>query len=188
MRGIRSTYYSGLAAILLLASSPAIAGMSLTTGVMALTNSTKQGGQGARGSTILTESQLMYMGSFWGLGGYFEYDRHGKNQVDTAAGPKLELGFYPLFIEGGYAAFLQRAYTDRSIANQRGSGFFGGAGMRFYIAGKGANAKGAAKSGLYVQFKYRYRTQQIKKQDGVALDERLTQVDGYPLFGLGFEL
>ncbi len=49
----------------------ALAGEGFLTSlsVMALTNSTKQGGQGSSNSTILTETELTYHGSFWGVGG-----------------------------------------------------------------------------------------------------------------------
>lgn len=157
--------------------TPAFAGEGFlaSVSVMALTNSTEQGGAGSSGSTILTETEVTYHGSFWGAGAYFQYDRQGKPETDTAAGPKLELYFDPFYVEAGYAAFMQRAFTDRSIANQRGKGHQLGLGLRSVLPG----------SSLFFQFSYKYRTQTVEKQDDEALDEPLTQVDGYPLFGVG---
>lgn len=163
----------------LLASGPASAGEGFLTSVsvMALTNSTKQGGQGSSGSTILTETELTYHGSFWGVGGYFQYDRQGKPEVDTAAGPKVELYADPFYLEFGYAAFMQRAFNDRSVASQRGKGSQLGVGLRSPLPG----------SSFFFQFSYKYRTQVVEKQDDQAMDEPLTQVDGYPLFGVGMQ-
>jgi hypothetical protein len=150
-------------------------GFLTSVSVMALTNSTKQGGQGASCSTVLTETELTYHGTFWGVGAYFQYDRQGKPEVDTAAGPKFELYMDPFYVDFGYAVFMQRAFDDRSIANQRGKGHQLGLGLRSTLPG----------SSLFFQFSYKYRTQTVTEQDGEAMDEPLTQVDGYPLFGVG---
>lgn len=163
--------------LVLLPSGVALAGEGFLTSlsVMALTNSTTQGGQGSSGSTVLTETELTYHGSFWGVGAYFQYDRQGKPEVDTAAGPKLELYTDPFYLELGYAFFMQRAFDDRSIANQRGKGHQLGLGLRSALPG----------SSLFFQFSYKYRTQIVATQDDEQMDEPLTQVDGYPLFGVG---
>ena len=162
-------------------------GFSLAASAMGFSNSTKQGGQGAQGSTVLTESQLMYQGGWWGLGAFYQFDIQGANEKDVAAGPKLELYWDPFYVEGGYAVLMERAFTDRSIAKQSGSGYFVGAGARFNLGAAGASgANGAAPGGFFMQFSHKHRVQTIKKQDSSKLTEAIVQTDDYPLFGLGY--
>jgi hypothetical protein len=170
--------------ILLIAPVQAFAGEGLfvAAGVMALTNSTEQGGQGSAGSTILTETEMTYHGSYWGMGGYFQFDKQGSNQTDTGAGIKGELHADPFYFEFGYTFFMQRAFTDRSIANQRGNGMLLGVGTRFPVG-----AGSTYQSGTFLQFSYKYRTQQINDQDGEKLDEPIKQTDAYPMFGIGYD-
>lgn len=158
-------------------------GMHLALGAMALTNSTSQGGQGPSGSTILTQTELTYHGEWWGAGTFFQYDRQGSNQTDTALGPKLELHHGPFYLEGGYALLMQRAFTDRSIAKQTGSAWVLGMGVRFMLSATPGGTGGGP--GFFLQFTYKYRIQSIKKQDEAELSEPITQKDGYPLFGIG---
>lgn len=154
-------------------------GLSLSTGLMALTNSTKQGGNGSQGSTLLTESNFMWQDGWYGAGGFFQYDKQGTSEVDTAAGPRLELIYDPFFFAFEYSLMMTRAFTDRAVAQQKGSGFSFEAGARFGVNGGNDNA------GLFLFGAYNYRVQTVSKQDGVALDDKITQIDGYPLFGLG---
>lgn len=160
--------------------------ISFATGMMALTNSTKQGGQGAEGSTLLTQTDFNYHGSWWGAGLFFQYDKQGKNEIDTAYGPRLEATLNPFYIELAYAMAMNRSFTDRAIAEQQGKGYTLGLGARFPL---GASAGGASTeggvSGWFMQFSYKQRIQTVVKQDGKKLDEPITQTDGYPLFGIG---
>src|SRR5262245_31966625 len=88
-----------------LTATPALArtGFSLSTGVMALTNSTKQGGNGSQGSTFLTDTNAMWHDGWYSAGLFFQYDKQGASEVDTAAGPRLELMLDPFFIGLEYA-------------------------------------------------------------------------------------
>ncbi len=151
---------------------------------MAMTNSTKQGGQGPEGSTLLTQSEVNYHFDWTGLGLFFQYDKQGSNETDTAFGPKIELHTGPFYLEGGYALSVKRAYTDRTIEAQTGSGWILGLGTRFMLGG-GPGSTGSG-GGIFLQFSYKYRIQSIREQDGVKLSEPITQKDGYPLFGIGF--
>ncbi len=171
----------GLSMALASSASAGEQGLHLAMGVMALTNSTEQGGQGPKGSTILTQTELVYHGPWWGLGGYFQYDMQGSNEKDTAVGPKGELHFGPFYFQGGYSLLMQKAFTDRSIAKQTGKGWVFGVGARFKL---GASS-GSTASGPFLQFTYVYRIQNVEKQDGVVLSEPISQKDGYPLFGIG---
>ncbi len=156
-------------------------GFHASAAAMVLTSSTKQGGQGPEGSTILTHSELMYSKSWWGFGIYFQYDKHGDSETDTGIGPKLELAYQPFYFELGYTFNVARSFTDRSIANQTGDGMLLGVGVRFALASGGGKT-----GGMYFQASYKYRTQKLGKQDGVSLDEPIEQTDGYPVFGLGY--
>lgn len=156
-------------------------GMHLAVGMMAFMNSTSQGGQGTEGSTVLTQSELFYHGPWWGIGTFFQYDKQGSNETDTAFGPKLELHAGPFYVEGGYAPLMQRAFTDRSIEKQTGNAWLLGVGTRFMLGTTG----GAGKGGIFLQFSYKYRIQNIIKQDNVPISEKIIQKDGYPLFGIG---
>ena len=169
--------YVVILSLSLLAASPVYAmdGFSVAAGVMALTNSSKQGGQGSAGSTILTQTDATYHMDWWGAGLYVQYDKQGGNETDFAAGPELELTYDPFYLELGYAVVMKRAFTDRAIAEQTGTGMTVGLGARFPLDG----------GPMFLQFSYNYRQESVTKQDGKALDEQVTQIDGYPLFGLG---
>jgi hypothetical protein len=106
---------------------------------------------------------------------YGQYDRQGDSETDLAVGPRLELTWDPFYFELGYAALMHRSFVDRSVAEQTGNGFLLGVGTRFALGTGGA----------FMQFSYKYRTQTVTKQDDAGLDEPITQVDGYPLFGVG---
>lgn len=174
----------------MLVTTPALARVSFSTGIMALTNDTKQGGQGAGGSTVLTQTDFTYHGSWWGAGLYFQYDKQGTAEVDIAAGPRFEATWNPFFVEYGYAIKMNRSFTDRAIKEQEGKGYTLGVGARFPLgASAGGGAGGAMEggvSGTFLQFSYKFRTQQITTQDGDKLDEPITQTDGYPMFSIGF--
>lgn len=174
--------------VLLMLSSPAAAGeISFATGVMALSNSTTQGGQGAEGSTFLTQTDLTYTGTWWGAGLFFQYDRQGESEIDTASGPRFEVFFHPFYLEYAYAVQMNRSFTDRAIAEQEGNSGTLGLGARFSLSGSSGGSGGSNPlKGFFLQFSYKIRTQVIKEQDGKALDEPITQKDTYPLFGLGF--
>jgi hypothetical protein len=174
------------------ASSSALAQSAPATGVvgtrvslmaMALTSSTKQGGNGPQGSTFLTHSEVQYNWNLVGLGLYFQYDRHGEAETDTGFGPKIEFDFEPFYLEIGYTLKVTRAYTDRSIAQQTGTGTLFGVGVRFSLAGQGTPGGG----GLFFQASYKYRSQTLKQQDGVDLSEPIEQTDGYPVLGIGYK-
>ncbi len=146
----------------------------LSTGVMVLASSTSQGGQGPQGSTVLTHSEYMYNFGWWNFGMFYQYDKQGTVQQDTAFGPKLDVQFGPLFLEVGYMAIMYRSYTDRSVADETGDGYFAGAGVRFRLS-----------KNWFFQGSYKYRVQNIKEQDGLKLSENIEQIDGYPLAGVG---
>jgi hypothetical protein len=153
-------------------------GLSSALGLMAMTNSTKQGGQGTSGSTILTQFDASWHWGYFATGIYTQYDKQGNSQTDFALGPRLELTFEPFYLELCYAAMLERNFIDRAIETQTGSGYQIGIGTRFSL--------GESSSPWFLQSSYRYRVQNVKKQDGVKLEEPITQTDGYPLFGIGF--
>jgi hypothetical protein len=154
-------------------------GLSLDVSAMALTNATKQGGRGAEGSTVLTQSDFDWHDGWYAAGVFVQYDKQGSAETDIAAGPRLEATFDPFFVELGYAVSMTRSFTDRAIADQKGKAYVLGLGARFGIAGGNDN------DGPFLQFSYKYRVQTISSQDGKALDQSVTQTDGYPLFGLG---
>src|SRR6478672_9125813 len=115
----------------LLLSAPVSAGVSATLGIMALSNSTKQGGQGTEGSTFLSQTNFTWHGSWWGAGLFAQRDSQGKSEVDTAYGPRLELTWNPFYLEYGYAISLNRSFTDRAIAEQEGTASMLTVGTRF---------------------------------------------------------
>lgn len=177
-------------ALMLAAAPDALARMSLATGVMGLTNSTKQGGQGSQGSTLLTQTDFTYHGSWWGFGLFYQHDKQGAHETDNAYGPRLELTWNPFYLEYAYAMKLNRSFTDRSIAEQEGTAFQLGLGARFALGastgGSGGGELQGGVSGPFLQFSYILRTQNVKKQDSEKLGEPVIQTDGYPLFGIGF--
>jgi len=173
--------WAALLCLLTLTPRLAHAGPWVVSGsVMGFSNSTKQGGSGPGGSTVLTQVDLLKQWSWYGLGLFGQFDLQGSNEHDTGFGPKLEIHHGLFYVEGGWILSLNRSFTDRSIAEQTGFGWLAGAGVRFSLHGGGAH-----EAGLFLQFSYKYRVQTIKQQDGKALSEPITQTDGYPLFGLG---
>jgi hypothetical protein len=176
---------ASLATFLGLAAPEARAGAnswSLTTGLMLMTNSTEQGGQGPEGSTLLTHSELYRDFNWWGVGTFFQYDKQGTAEVDTAIGPMAHMFFGPFYAELGYALMLNQGFTDRTVANRKGTALYYGIGVR---VGLGQAASNPAAKGFFLDFSYKFRTQFIKEQDGVILTEKITQKDSYPIFGLG---
>ncbi len=178
---------TALAALLSLSASPEALGgergLHLSISGMALTNSSQQGGSGPSGSTILSQTDLIWHGPWWGLGVFGQYDKQGSNETDTAFGPKLELHWNVFYAELGYAALMQRAFTDRSIAKQTGYAWLYGGGVRVPLGGQPGQQ---SSSGFFLQFSYKFRTQTLKMQDNVALGDPIIQSDGYPLMGLGY--
>jgi hypothetical protein len=162
------------------------AGVSGAVGVMAMSNSTKQGGQGTEGSTFLSQTNITWHGSWWGLGLFVQRDNQGKSEVDTAYGPRLELTWNPFYLEYGYAMKLNRSFTDRAIAEQEGTASMLAVGTRFGLGSAKTTPGVGGISGLFLQFSYTFRTQTVKTQDGKKLDEAIVQTDGYPLFGIGY--
>ena len=147
----------------------------LSTSLMLLASSTQQGGSGPEGSSILSQTEYMYVWNSWvGTGLFYQVDKQGSTQTDNTAGPKLEFYMGRFFIELGYALLAQRSFTDRTIAEQTGSGSLIGFGFRFRLS----------RSWIF-QAAYKYRTITIEKQDGAKIDEAIVQTDGYPLFGIG---
>ena len=147
--------------------------------MMYLASSTEQGGQGADGSTFLTETEVLSKGTWFNYGALLQYDSQGSSQSDTELGYKVELDLSPLYLEVGQSFLVQRSFTDRSIASQEGYGYRFGVGFRTPLA---------VLPGFYMQFSYKQRTQVIEEQDGKPLDEKIIQTDTYPVFGLGMTL
>jgi len=166
-------------------------GLHLGVQGMLLSSSTEQGGSGPKGSTVLTQSELLLNRRFFGIGAFFQYDKQGTAQTDMAVGPKLELHFGPIYFEGGYSVMVSRAFTDRSIAKQSGTGYFVGAGVRFMMkkggGGGGGRGGGGGKPGFYFQASFKYRLQEITKQDDATLSEPIKQMDVYPMIGIGYK-
>jgi hypothetical protein len=180
---------TSLVMICLASNGFARTGISFATGVMAMTNSTKQGGQGSAGSTFLTDTNFTYHGGWWGAGLFGQYDKQGDSEVDTAAGPRLEIGYDPFYLELAYAYLMNRSFTDRAIAEQTGTGTIIGVGARFALGAGGGGGGGAGATtppGAFMQFTYKYRVQTVTKQDKAPLDEKIVQTDGYPLIGIGY--
>jgi hypothetical protein len=176
-------------AVSLIASCSAQAhdkGFRMAASGMFLFNSSEQGGQGPAGSTLLTHYDLVYSGRFWSIGAFGQLDKQGSSETDTAIGPKIELHWNVFYLEGGWAPFMHRAFSDRSIAQQTGSGWIMGAGVRVPL-GKSAGGKTGGGRGPFLQFSYKYRIQNVDQQDGTVLSEAIVQKDGYPLFGIGFK-
>jgi hypothetical protein len=148
----------------------------VSVGAMALSSTTVQGGTGPAGSTILTQSEFVWGFNYVGIGAMFDYDLHGSNEKDSAYGIKVEGYLSNFYLELGYLISAKRAYTDRAIAAETGTGLVYGFGARFPIGSKGA----------FFHASYKFKTQTLTKQDGVALSEPITQKDGYPLFGFGY--
>ncbi len=148
----------------------------LSVGAMILSSTTTQGGTGPSGSSVLTQSEFVWAWNRVGLGPIFLYDAHGTNEKDSAYGIKAEAYISNFYIELAYLISAKRAYTDRAIAAETGTGLLYGFGARFPISSKGA----------FFHASYKFKTQTLNKQDGVDISEPITQRDGYPLFGFGY--
>lgn len=168
---------------LLVESSAARAEITAATGIMALSNSTRQGGQGSEGSTFLSQTDISYHGAWWAVGAFFQYDKQGKSEIDTASGPRLEVFWKAFYLDYAYGLQMNRSYNDRAVAEQTGSSSTLGLGARFNLTG--STTEGSGLKGVFLQFSYKIRTQTVKKQDGRDLSEPIIQKDGYPLFGIG---
>lgn len=173
-----------LAAVLALAftllCAPARAemlGMNIAVSTLALSSSTQQGGTGPQGSTILTQTDMVYTPDWYGIGMFMLYDFQGSSQKDLSFGPKLEIALGSFFLEGGFAFVVRRDFTDRSIAFQSGNGWFAGIGIRFGLE--------APDSGWFFQASYKIRVQNLTQQDSTTLTDSIRIQDGYPLVGLG---
>lgn len=164
-------------------AAPAVKKQVLSFTAMALTSSTKQGGQGPSGSTILSQTEYVYGWPWYGVGIFFMYDQQGTNEKDSGYGPKLEFYLNPFYFETGYIMVAKRAYTDRTIAEQTGNGSYYGIGVRFNLSATGA----ANAPGWIFQASYKLRTLKITKQDDIDLSEPIEQQDGYPLIGIGYQ-
>ena len=151
----------------------------VSVGFMALNSSTTQGGAGPTGSSILTRSEFVWAYNKFGFGAIFDYDLHGSNEKDSAYGIKVEGYISNFYLEIGYLLSAKRAYTDRAIAEETGTGMVFGLGARFPL-------KSAGGSGPFFHASYKMKTQTLKKQDGVDISEPIQQQDGYPVFGFGF--
>ena len=148
----------------------------ISVGIMIISSNTTQGGTGPSGSTVLTQSEFVWAFNHVGIGAMFEYDLHGSNEKDSAYGIKAEAYLSNFYLELGYLISAKRAYTDRAIAAETGTGLIYGFGARFPISTKGA----------FFHASYKFKTQTLNKQDGVDISEPITQRDGYPLFGFGY--
>lgn len=145
------------------------------TGIV-LASSTSQGGQGPSGSTLLTHTEYVYNWKWIGLGIFTQYDMQGSSEKDSTYGPKLEFKMGSKFYaEVDYATSAKRAFTDRNIAEQTGSGMIYGVGFRFGVGKK-----------FIFQASYKYRMLEFNKQDGIDLTEPIQQNDGYPAVGFGY--
>lgn len=163
------------------AQAPGSGKQLFSVSAMALSSSTKQGGTGPSGSTVLSQSEYVYSWQRFGAGFFFMYDLQGSTEKDNAYGPKLEAYLDPFYLEAGYAFSATRAYNDRTIAEQTGTGIYYGIGARFKLgAGQGPGG------GWFFQASYKMRTLTIEKQDGQKLDESIQQNDGYPQIGIGY--
>ncbi|MCC2678623.1 MAG: hypothetical protein K0R29_1199 [Pseudobdellovibrio sp.] len=151
----------------------------VSVGLMALNSSVSQGGTGPSGSSVLTRSEFVYGWQHWGLGAIFDYDLHGSNEKDSAYGIKVEGYLSDFFLEIGYLISAKRAYTDRTIAEETGTGTVLGFGARFPL--------GRGTSKTFFHASYKMKTQTLTQQDGVSLSEPITQTYGYPVFGFGWE-
>lgn len=155
-------------------------GLNADGGFLALANSKKQGEGAPSGSSILTQANIFYNFPWVGFGTFIMYEWQGSVETVWAAGPKMEFHYGPLFVDGGYAMFMQKNYSDRSIANDSGRGAYLGVGLRYHLA------KSVDDPGVYLQITYRRRTLSTTTRDGNTLGEPITQTDTYPLFSMGY--
>lgn len=149
-----------------------------STGLMMLNSSTTQGGSGPSGSSVLTQSEFIWAYQRVGFGAVFNYDLHGSNEKDSSYGIKVEGYIKKFYLEVAYLISAKRAYTDRAIASETGTGLMYGFGARFPLSNK--------TNGFFFHASYKIKTQTLTDQDGTALSESITQTDGYPILGFGF--
>ncbi len=161
--------------------------LHIAGGAMALTNSSTVNGNGPSGTTVLSQWDFMISHKWLAGGLFFQYDKQGSNETDTMFGPKVEVFWKVFFAEFGYGFLMNRAFTDRTIATQKGSGYYYGLGVHVPLGGGGGGGGETNRTkGLFLQFTYKFRTQNVSSQDGVLVPYTIRQWDGYPLFGLGY--
>ena len=68
---------------------PGSGGLSVAFSGMYLSSSTEQGGAGADGSTLLTETELMYSDTWFNYGALIQFDAQGSAQTDFELAYKL---------------------------------------------------------------------------------------------------
>lgn len=151
----------------------------LSTGIMLLNSKTTQGGVGPTGSSLLSRTEFVWAYKHVGYGAMFDYDLHGSNEKDSAYGIKLEAYLSKFYVELGYLIAAKRAYTDRAIAEETGTGIVYGFGARFPFSNNSGK-------GFFFHASYKFKTQTFTKQDGVDISEPIIQTDGYPLLGFGW--
>ncbi|MBC7753971.1 MAG: hypothetical protein H7Z71_07020 [Moraxellaceae bacterium] len=151
----------------------------LSTGIMLLSSSTTQGGVGPSGSSMLSRSEFIWAYQHFGYGAMFDYDLHGSNEKDSAYGIKFEAYLSKFYLELGYLIAAKRAYTDRAIAEETGTGFVYGVGARFPFSNNSGK-------GFFFHASYKFKTQTFTKQDGIEISEPIKQSDGYPVLGFGW--
>ena len=169
----------GILAEVAIAQAPSESRLSISTSLMYLASSTEQGGSGAEGSTLLTETEVIYRDLWFNYGALLQYDSQGDSQKNTEIGYKLEYEIAPFYFEAAHAFYISRSYTDRSIASQTGNGYRFGMGVRVPLS---------AYPSIYMQFSFKHRVQVIEEQDDKPLEEEIVQKDSYPMMGIGFML
>lgn len=146
-----------------------------SVGLIPLSSSTQQDGNGPKGSTLLTHTEFVVQKpSYWGYGLFYQYDQQGSDQKETGLGLKLEAHYKKIYFDVGYMPMVERVYMGRTYEKETGSGYYAGFGFRTDFYKK-----------YFVHLSYKYRVQTLKKQDDVTLDQEIIQTDSYPLFGLG---
>lgn len=149
----------------------------LSTAFIIQSTKTQQAGQASEGSTILSQTEFVIQKkNNWGYGLLYQYDQQGSFQKDTAFGLKLEGNYKKIYFDLGYLLSVQRVYNDRTYEKESGDGYYLGFGARIDLYKK-----------MYLNLNYKYRVQNIKKQDSNTLAEPITQTDSYPLIGLGVQ-
>jgi len=144
-----------------------------------LSNSTTQGGTGAKGYSLITEGEILYSSPYLASGAFFNYEHQGQYERDSSFGYKMQLGYGGAYFEYGYAFLATRAFTDRSIAQQRGTASQWGFGLR---------VTSALFPRILFQLNIKTRTQVLTKQDGKTLDEGIIQTNTFPLLGVAIKI
>lgn len=139
-----------------------------------LATSTKQGGNGPEGSTLMTHFEFGVHKPNWAYGLVYQYDQHGEFQKDTSLGLKLEGTYKQMYFDVGYLLDVQRVYNNRTYEKETGDGYYFGFGGRVNFSKR-----------YFFTLAYKYRVQKIKKQDDTALSDPIIQTDSYPLLGVG---